>query len=97
MFDYGLTQQQVTNEVQQVLRNLRTALEAAQDLYGWSSTIAPSDLVALGYVQADAQAILDAAADANSLAILYNGGVFDPIGTGTYNFSASNRRVIGPQ
>lgn len=97
MFNYQLSQAQVTNIVQQVLRDLRSALEAAQDMYGWSSTIAPSDLVALGFDQADAQEILNAAADANSLAILYNGGEFDPFGTVTYNFSASNRRVIGPQ
>lgn len=94
MFNYQLTQAQVLNNVQVILRNLRTALEQAEDLYGWSSGIAASDLETLGFDAGDAQDILNAIADANSLAGLYNGGSFS--GTLPYNFSASQRTVLGP-
>lgn len=95
MFNFQLTQAQVTAQVQQVLRNVRAAMEQAQDLYAWTSGLAAADLEGVGYSPADAQDILNAAADANSLAVLYNGGTFG--GTLPYNFSASQRQVLGPQ
>lgn len=78
-----------------MLSTLRTALEAAADLYAWSSALSIADLEAIGFTASDAQAILTAAADANEPAVLYRGGGLGSY-TLPYNFSASQAAVIGP-
>jgi hypothetical protein len=92
----GITQSNVSTGAQARLMALRLALEAAADFYAWLSAYSSADLVAIGFTQADADALLTAFADANELAVLYNGG---DLGTYTlpYNFSASQRKIIGPQ
>lgn len=95
MFNYGMTQAQVTSQIQQTLLSLRNALEAAANLYTWTSSLALSDLETLGYSPDDAQDILNAVADANSLAGIYKGGTFG--GSLPYNFSATQSTIVGPQ
>lgn len=93
---FGSTNSQlVINQAVNVLTNLRSALEAAADFHSWISEYSAADLEAIGFSPADASTILSAAADANELATLYNGGV---LGTYTlpFNFSASQRAVVGP-
>ena len=87
---------QIIAYAQQQLAALRAALEGVADLYAWVSAQSLTTLEAAGLSASDAQAILTAAADATELAVLYNGG---GLGTYTlpYNFSASQRQVIGPQ
>ena len=91
----GITQAYVTNNAQAKLSALRRALEDAADMHQWLAAYADTDLVALGFTQADADQVLAAMADANELHVLYNGG---DLGSYTlpYNFSASQRMVIGP-
>ena len=91
----GITQAYVTNNAQAKLLALRRALEDVADFRQWLSAYSSSDLVALGFTQADADAVLSAFADANELAVLYNGGGLGSY-TLPYNFSASQRIIIGP-
>lgn len=92
----GISMTQVLSTTQQRLAALREAFEAVSNLYKWSSAQALTDLESLGFSAADAQSLQTAIADANELAVLYNGG---SLGTYTlpYNFSASQRQVMGPQ
>jgi hypothetical protein len=77
------------------LTALRAALAACSDLNAWLAGLAIADLQAIGFSAADAQTLKTALADANELAVLYNGG---GLGTYTlpYNFSASQRAIMGP-
>ena len=94
--------QNIINQVQQALVQIRAAMAIAEALYGWSSGVALSDLTTPppngpGIPQADAQAILSACADANGLALLYNTGT-DPRNPGAgYVYGASQKIVIGPR
>jgi hypothetical protein len=90
-----ISQLSISANVQSELASLRRALEAVSSLYSWLTAYAVADLVAVGYSQADAQSIFNAVTDANELNVLYNGG---GLGTYTlpYNFSASQRIIIGP-
>lgn len=90
----GKTAASITNAVQIQLGALRTALERCQDIYRWTSGLGLPDLEAIGFTASDAQDILSAVADANSLAVLYYGGTFG--GSLPYNFSASQAAVLGP-
>lgn len=92
----GVTGTFVLQQAQVRLKALRQALSDIQDLYKWTSAQSPTDLTGVGLTVADAAAVQSAVADANELAVLYNGG---GLGTYTlpYNFSASQRLVIGPQ
>jgi hypothetical protein len=96
IFTAGVNLQALVAQAQQRLINLRRALEDIEDFYKWTSAQSLADLEALGLSPADAQALQTAFADGNELAVLYNGG-----GLGAYtlpfNFSASQRQVIGPQ
>jgi len=92
----GITQVNATTNAQARLSALRMALEAAADFYNWLSAYSQSDLETFGYTAADAEALLSAFADANELFVLYNGGSLGSY-TLPYNFSASQRVVIGPQ
>ena len=91
----GITQAYVTNNAQAKLAALRRALEDAADLNQWLAAYSSADLVALGFTSADADAVKAALADANELYVLYNGGALGSY-TLPYNFSASQRMVIGP-
>ena len=92
----GITQVNATTNAQARLSALRMALEAAADFYNWLSAYSQSDLETFGYTAADAEALLSAFADANELYVLYGGGGLGSY-TLPYNFSASQRAVIGPQ
>lgn len=94
----GITPQAVTSGAQSRLMTLRLALEAAQDFHLWLSSYSASDLEAapLSYAAGDATAILTAFNDASKLYDLYNGGTLGSY-TLPYNFSASQRIIIGPQ
>jgi len=90
----------VAGNVTQRLLALRNALDAVQDLYGWSSGISLADLEAIGFSAADASSLLSAVADAHALAEIYSTGL--PPGTypqpaSAYVYAASQRQVIGPQ
>lgn len=92
----GPTQQSVTAAAVIRLVALRNALEDVADFYKWTSAQALADLQALGFSATDAQTLQTAFADANELYALYNGGGLGAY-TLPYNFSASQRQVIGPQ
>lgn len=92
-----ITQDNVATGAQSRLMTLRRALEAVADFYTWISAYTAADLVALGFTEADAEALLSAFADANELASLYNGNALDSSYTLPYNFSTSQRKIIGPQ
>lgn len=100
MFTTGLTQAQTLASIQAKLKALRDALGDIEDLYGWSSGIAATDLEAdLQFNDADAQSILSAIADANALAQVYNTGnppSSYPQASSVYVYSATQRQVIGP-
>lgn len=91
----GVTSTFVLQQTQVRLKALRDALNELQDLYKWTSAQSVGDLTGIGFTTADANAVQSAVADANQLGALYNGS-----GLGTYaasyNFSASQRLVIGP-
>lgn len=95
IYSAGITQAYVNNNVQTKLAALRQALNNVNDLYLWMSAYAQADLVALGFSAADAAAIFSAVSDARELYVLFTGG---GLGTYTlpYNFSASQRIVVGP-
>ena len=92
----SITAAQILPNVQSRLITLRKALEDIVDMYDWVSEQALADLEAAGFSQADAQAVQSAMADANAIAQLYLGGGLGSY-TLPYNFSASQRQVIGPQ
>lgn len=90
----------IAGNVAQRLLNLRNALDAVQDLYGWSSGLSAADLEAVGFSAADASTLLSAVADAHALAQIYSTGL--PPGTypqpsSAYVYAATQRQVIGPQ
>lgn len=93
----GITPQAVTTGAQARLMALRLALEAANDYYLWLSAYALSDLEAppLNFSAGDGQAILNAFSDAHQLYLAYTGSAITP--SLPYNFSASQRLIIGPQ
>lgn len=95
IFAAGNTQASVTASVMNKLANLYRALVAVQELHGWLTAYAQSDLVTLGFSAGDAAAVFGAVADANEIATLYFGG-----GLGAYtlpfNFSVSQLVVLGP-
>lgn len=94
--------QGIINQVQQVLVSVRDAMDDASRLYAWSSAIALTDLTAVppdgpGMPEADAQAILNACADAWGLYCLYNTGTDTRNPGAGYNYGASQKIVIGPR
>lgn len=96
-FPAGITSAYVVNNAQAKLAALRSALDDVKDFYLWLSAYSAADLEAapVSLDATSAQAIFNAFADANELYTLYTGG---GLGTYTlpYNFSASQRVVIGP-
>lgn len=100
MFTTGQTQQYVLASVQSKLTALRSALDAVAQEYKWSSGVAASDLVTLGFTEADASAILSAVADANALSDYWNVGHPTqgsyPQPQSDYVFGQSAANVIGP-
>jgi hypothetical protein len=100
MFDSGFSRLQILNNVQSKLVQLRAALEAVNDLYGWASGVSSADLVGIGFSQADANALLSAIADARAEYLIRTTGL--PPGTypqpaSAYVYGASQNQVIGPQ
>lgn len=93
----GITAANVMSGAQARLMALRLALEGCEDFYKWLSGYAAADLQAapLSLPAADAQALLNAFADAHQEYTMHNGG--SPTATLPYNFGASQRIVIGPQ
>ncbi len=91
----SITQEQIAGNAQARLVNLKNAFEAVSDFYQWLSAYSQSDLEAVGFSPADASALLSAFADANEEYVLRNGGGLGSY-TLPYNFSASQRVIIGP-
>ena len=92
---YDVTQDVITSRVRNALANHRDAMKAVEDAYNFLAGFAVSDLVALGFDQADAQDIKTAAADAHEEVVLHYGGALGSY-TLPYNFSAAQTRVVGP-
>lgn len=96
-FPAGLSAEFVVNHAQGKLTALRRALEDCADYAAWLDGLSADDLQAapVSLDAASASALKSAFADAAKLAQLYNGG---ELGTYTlpYNFSASQRVIIGP-
>jgi hypothetical protein len=79
---------------------LREAFIEIGKLYAWTSSIAASDLVALGMTLSDANMILSAVADANAQWQMYNTGLPPatyPQPPSAYVYGQSQRALIGPQ
>lgn len=94
----GLTQAEVTNLIQQRLLAVRNALNAAAELYKWTSGLAVTDLEAAStYSATDAPGVLSAVADANALSVLANTGAAPSSYPANYQFLNSIVQVIGPQ
>jgi hypothetical protein len=94
----NLTTGVVANGVTQVLVNLRNALDAAADLYQWSSGIAAADLESLGFSADDASDILGAIADANAVNQIYTTGQPPssyPQASSAYIYEESQARIWG--
>ena len=84
-------------QVQQKLSALFQAFEDLENVYQWLSAYAVADLEAapLNLPAADAQAILNAAADAHDLYMTALGTTGFPTAALPYNFCASMRAVNG--
>jgi 5,10-methylenetetrahydrofolate reductase len=94
----NLTTGVVAGNVVKVLVDVRDALDAAANLYRWSSGVALADLVAVGFSSDDAQAILSAIADANAVNDFYLTGQPPPAypqAASSYVYAASQARVTG--
>jgi hypothetical protein len=77
---------------------LRTALEAVNDLQGWASGVAVTDLEGIGFSDTDASALLSAIADAGALYSIYATGQPPdtyPQAASAYVYAASQRQVMG--
>ncbi len=96
LFGNLITEQLVIAHAVNIFSALRTAMHDAQSFYLWVSAQSDADLEALGFSSGDVSTLKSAAADANELAVLYTGGSLGSY-TLPYNFSASQRLVIGPQ
>lgn len=93
----GITLQNVISGAQARLMQHRLGLQGCEDFYQWLSGYSAADLQAppLSMSAADAQALLNAFADAHQEYVMHNGG--SPTATIPYPFGASQRQVIGPQ
>lgn len=92
----NITQAEVQQQAVNKLANLRRALTDVADLNAWMSGLSLLDLEAINFSAADAQTLKTALADAAQLHVLYNGGGLGSY-TLPYDFSASQRAVIGAQ
>lgn len=94
----GITPAQIQAAAQVRLIALRQAFEGVRDLHAWLSAYSPADLQAAPFNMTpdDATALFSAFADAAKLADLYDGGGLGSY-TLPYDFSASQRKIIGPQ
>jgi hypothetical protein len=100
-FPAGITEAYVVNNAQQKLSALRNALVDCEEFYQWLSAYAAADLEAapISMDAASATALFSAFADANALYQIYTTGQAPgtyPQVTGPYNYSASQRVIIGP-
>lgn len=95
----GITASNVTTGAQARLMALRLALEGCEDFYQWLSAYSQSDLEAapLSLPAGDAEDLLSAFADAHQEYMMHNGEAGFPTAQLPYNFSASQRVIIGPQ
>jgi hypothetical protein len=77
---------------------LRNALETVNDLQGWASGVAQSDLEAIGFSATDAATLLSAIADGAALYSIYTTGqppATYPQAASAYVYAASQRQVMG--
>ena len=98
----GTQASSLIGQVQTALASFRSGIEAATDLYGWSSGVSLPDLTAAppdgpGLEETDAQDILSACADANGLLSLFLTGADPRNPPAGYNYGNSIRRVLGPR
>lgn len=100
MFTTGQTQANVLATVQSNLVQLRTALDRVAQQYKWAAGVAAADLVALGFTESDANAVLSACADAAALSDYYNVGAPQhgsyPQPASAYAYGTSQATVLGP-
>lgn len=98
MFTPPQSPQQAQLNIQAQLAAVRTALQNAADLYGWSSGIAASDLATAWPIPlADANTYLSAIADAKALHDFYQTGLpaeSYPQPQSAYVYGASQQQVI---
>ena len=100
MFVAGQSQEAVLQTVQYKLAALRRCLDDVKEMNDWAAGVLVSDLVTLGFSEADATTILGSAADANALNDYWNDG--HPL-TNTYPQPAANyalntnaKQLLGP-
>lgn len=86
-------------QIQVALSNLINSFNEVEDIYLWMSAYSITDLESLPFSLPvdDAQAILNALADAHSLHQTALGTAGFPTATLPYNFFASMRAVTGPR
>lgn len=72
MFTSGVTEGSVLNDVQNAFIALRNATERITELQNWSAGVAVGDLVALGFTNADATAILSGITESGQTVTTYN-------------------------
>lgn len=100
-FPAGVTATSIVNNAQQRLAALRNSLEGCEDFYRWLIGQSPADLEAapVSMDAASVEKLFSAFADANAIYLIYSTGL--PPGTypqpeSAYDYSASQRAVIGP-
>lgn len=100
-FPAGITAAYIVNNAQSKLAALRDALIDCEQFYLWLSQYAASDIEAapVSMDATSATALFSAFADANAMYQVYTTGQAPgtyPQVTGPYNYSASQRVIIGP-
>lgn len=105
----GLSPQQVQGLIISALQQHRNSLALLQNIYKWTSGLATADFAAAsGLSTADAVAYLSAIADGNAEANTHYTGQPNPevngvptgaypVAPSSYNYSATQSQVIGPQ
>lgn len=99
MFTTGQTKENVLATVISNLTQLRSALARVQQENQWAAGVQASDLVTLGFTEADATVILGACADADALAGYWNTGTPPPQypqPATDYAYNTFAKQLLGP-
>lgn len=100
MFQAGITQQGILQQVQGKLNRLRAALDDVREMNDWAAGVLVSDLTTLGFSEADAATILGSAADANALNDYWNAGHPQantyPQPATNYALNTNAKQLLGP-
>ena len=87
-----VTKQEVDAAAGSIARDLHGIVARATELKAWLDGKTDADLIALGYVQADVDAIRSAFADAAQLGAIYNGSAALAVAK---NFGTFLKRLAG--